>query len=46
MRRFMVALWWVAWVDNRRLLGPIANIPPAKADENFYTHRDVFDRVA
>jgi transposase InsO family protein len=32
--------------NNRRLLGPIGNIPPAEAEENFYAQRDVLDMVA
>jgi transposase InsO family protein len=30
----MATLGWVDWVNNRRLLGPIRNIPPAAAEEN------------
>jgi hypothetical protein len=29
-------LEWVGWFNNRRLLEPIANIPPAEAEANFY----------
>ena len=29
-------LEWVAWYNNRRLLEPIGNIPPAEAEERFY----------
>jgi transposase InsO family protein len=29
-------LEWVDWLNNRRLLEPIGNIPPAKAEANFY----------
>jgi transposase InsO family protein len=29
-------LEWVDWFNNRRLLEPIGNIPPAEAEENFY----------
>lgn len=36
----------VSWFNNRRLLGPIGNIPPAEAEENFNARRDVFDMVA
>jgi hypothetical protein len=28
------------------LLGPIGNIPPAEAEQNFYAQRDVLDMVA
>ena len=27
---------WVDWFNNRRLLEPIGNIPPAEAEVNFY----------
>lgn len=30
-------LEWVDWFNNRRLLEPIENIPPAEAEANFYT---------
>lgn len=29
-------LVWVDWFNNRRLLGPIGNIPPAEAEERYY----------
>ena len=29
-------LGWVDWFNNRRLLGPIGNIPPAEAEERYY----------
>lgn len=29
-------LEWVHWFNNRRLLEPIGNIPPAEAEANFY----------
>jgi transposase InsO family protein len=29
-------LTWVAWFNNRRLLEPIGNIPPAEAEERYY----------
>ncbi len=29
-------LEWVDWFNNRRLLGPIGNIPPAEAEERYY----------
>jgi len=32
--------------NNRRLLGPIGNVPPAKAEENVYAQRAVLDMVA
>jgi transposase InsO family protein len=42
----LATLGWVDWFNNRRLLGPIGNIPPAEAEENFYAQLDVFDMVA
>lgn len=39
-------LGWVDWFNNRRLLGPIGNIPPAEAEENVYAQRDALDMVA
>lgn len=29
-------LEWVDWFNDRRLLEPIGNIPPAEAEANFY----------
>lgn len=29
-------LEWVDWFNNRRILEPIGNIPPAEAETNFY----------
>ena len=29
-------LTWVDWFNNRRLLEPIGNIPPAEAEERYY----------
>jgi len=42
----LATLGWVDWFNNRRLLGPIGNIPPAEAEENYYAQRDAFDMVA
>ena len=30
-------LKWVDWFNNRRLLDPIGYIPPAEAEERYYT---------
>lgn len=38
-------LEWVDWFNNRRLLEPIGNIPPAEAETNFYAALDA-DAVA
>jgi putative transposase len=29
-------LEWLDWFNNRRLLEPIGNIPPAEAEERYY----------
>jgi hypothetical protein len=29
-------LEWVDWFNNRRLLEPIANIPPAEAEQRYF----------
>ena len=29
-------LEWVNWLNHRRLLGPIGNIPPAEAEQRYY----------
>jgi putative transposase len=42
----MATLDWVDWFNNRRLLGPIGNIPPVEAEENYYAQRGVLDMVA
>ena len=30
-------LEWVDWFNHRRLMGPIGNIPPAEAEQLYYT---------
>lgn len=42
----MATLEWADWFNNRRLLGPIGNIPPAEAEANYYAQRDALDMVA
>jgi len=32
----MATLEWVDWFNNRRLLEPIGNIPPAEAEARYY----------
>ena len=32
----LATLEWVDWFNNRRLLAPIGNIPPAEAEANYY----------
>jgi len=34
------ALEWVEWFNNRRLLEPIGNIPPAEAEARYYAARE------
>ena len=33
-------LEWVDWFNNRRLLEPIGNIPPAEAEANYYAAQE------
>jgi putative transposase len=33
-------LEWVEWFNNRRLLEPVGNIPPAEAEEQYYVRLD------
>ncbi|MBB5518926.1 transposase InsO family protein [Amphiplicatus metriothermophilus] len=35
-----VTLEWVDWFNNRRILEPIGNIPPAEAEERYYAQLD------
>ncbi len=39
-------LEWVDWFNNRRLLEPIGNIPPAEAEANFYATLERSDMAA
>lgn len=39
-------LKWVDWFNNRRLLEPIRNIPPAEAEVNFYAALERSDMAA
>jgi putative transposase len=39
-------LEWVDWFNNRRLLAPIGNIPPAEAEARFYAQIDELAMVA
>lgn len=39
-------LKWVDWFNNRRLLEPIGNIPPAEAEEAFNVNFNTLDMVA
>jgi putative transposase len=42
----METLKWVDWFNHRRLLEPIGNIPPAEAEENYYTIMDISKMAA
>lgn len=39
-------LEWVDWFNNRRLLEPIGNIPPAEAEQNYYAMLDKQEMAA
>ena len=39
-------LIWVDWFNNRRLLEPIGNIPPAEAEEAFCANLNTLEMVA
>ncbi|WP_068317695.1 integrase core domain-containing protein, partial [Aliiruegeria sabulilitoris] len=39
-------LEWVDWFNNRRLLEPIGNVPPAEAEARFYAQSDELAMVA
>lgn len=34
------ALAWIDWFNNRRLLEPIGNVPPAEAEERYYAMQE------
>jgi putative transposase len=40
------ALEWVDWFNNRRLLGPMGNIPPAEAELRYYASLESPAKVA
>jgi putative transposase len=39
-------LVWVDWFNNRRLLGPIGNVPPAEFEEVYYREQESQAMVA
>ena len=39
-------LEWVDWFNNRRLLKPIGNIPPAEAEAAYYAQLEVMPMAA
>ena len=42
----LATLEWVDWFNNRRLLEPIGNIPPAEAEARYYAQLDEHAMVA
>lgn len=42
----MATLDWVDWFNNRRLLGPIGNIPPAEAEAAYYRQQSESAKAA
>jgi transposase InsO family protein len=42
----LATLEWVDWFNNRRLLEPIGNIPPAEAEAHYHAQSDEFAMVA
>ena len=42
----LATLEWVDWFNNRRLLEPIGNIPPAEAEERHYAMLEQSDMAA
>ena len=39
-------LEWVEWFNNRRLLGPIGNVPPAEAEARYYAELEPLPMAA
>ena len=39
-------LEWVEWFNNRRLLGPIGNVPPAEAEARYYAELETLPMAA
>jgi putative transposase len=39
-------LTWVEWFNNRRLMEPIGNIPPAEAEARYYAMQDALPKAA
>ena len=39
-------LEWVDWFNHRRLLEPIGNVPPAEAEERYWTQIEDLTMVA
>ena len=41
----LATLEWVDWFNNRRLLEPIGNIPPAEAEAAYYRQQPEFAKA-
>jgi putative transposase len=39
-------LQWVEWFNNRRLLEPIGNVPPAEAEARYYAELEALSKAA
>jgi transposase InsO family protein len=37
----LATLEWVDWFNNRRLLGPIGDIPPVELEQTYYEQSEV-----
>jgi transposase InsO family protein len=42
----LATLSWVDWFNNRRLLEPIGNIPPAEAEARYYAMQEIIPMAA
>src|ERR1700710_2763337 len=42
----LATLEWVDWFNNRRLLEPIGNVPPAEAEVRYYAQLEGLPRAA
>ena len=42
----MATARWVDWFNNRRLLEPIGNIPPAEAEARYYNQEEIHAAAA
>jgi putative transposase len=42
----LATLAWVDWFNNRRLMEPIGNIPPAEAEARYYAMQDTMPKAA
>jgi putative transposase len=42
----LATLTWVDWFNNRRLMEPIGNIPPAESEARHYAMQDIMPKAA